>query len=103
LYFEAETPGFSLFAISGKERTTTAPPSASASAPSATVTPSPPVTPENTASPAITQTPAPESISAGTSPEITEIAMKRVIMITVGIVLLLTVLIGYLTLKRERK
>lgn len=84
VYFESKTPGFSLFAISGKERTTTAPPSASA--PYAAGTPPP----------AITPTSAPESTAAAASA-----GMERVVMITVGIVLLLIVLIGYFTLKRE--
>ena len=92
LYFGAETPGFSLFAISGKEKT--APPSA----PYATVTPSPAVTPKTTTPPmAVTPTPTPASAPA-LIPRI-----KGIIITTVSIAVLLIVLVAYFTLRRGKE
>ncbi len=90
LYFEAETPGFSLFAISGEVKTV--PPSVSV--PHTTILPSTAATTKDTSTPAIALT------LASTLPAL--VSIKGIIITTVSIALLLIVLVAYFTLRIRR-
>ncbi|MCK4476701.1 MAG: PGF-pre-PGF domain-containing protein [Methanophagales archaeon] len=85
LYFEAETLGFSLFAISGEEKTVISP---------ATLTPSPALTPKLTHPPAT----APASTPSALIPRI-----KWIIITAVVVALLLIALVAYLMLRVRKE
>ena len=92
LYFEAITPGFSLFAISGERET--APLSASAAYAPAT----------RSSVRAAESTPAPATTPAASTPPSALIPrIREIILTSVGIASLLIVLVAYLTRKRGKE
>jgi PGF-pre-PGF domain-containing protein len=87
LYFESETQGFSLFAVSGEEKT---------ALPPAALTPSPALTPKPTHPPATTPTPA--STPSASIPRIEWIIITAVVVAS-----LLIALVAYLTLRVRKE
>ena len=95
LYFKAETPGFSVFVISGEQKTL----SALVSSPSPTVSlPAPEATTEKTSAAAMAPMPASASI-----PQIMIPRQKEVVVAIVSIVVLLIVLVAYYARRRENE